>query len=110
MPWDSYLIHNEIFSYNPSALVGYRILLVPVEDVFFFAFQTYNTGLLYVMLTRHLVFPSFLRQVSTIYRALGITFLATLTVAGMFCIWHGDRYTYLGFILAWACPILLLQW
>ncbi|PYH70974.1 Lycopene beta-cyclase [Aspergillus vadensis CBS 113365] len=110
MPWDSYLIRKEIFSYNPSALFGYRILLVPVEDVFFFAFQTYNTGMLYVMLTRHLVFPSFLRQVSTINRALGMTFLVAFTVAGIFCIWHGGRYTYLGFILAWACPVLSLQW
>ncbi|KAK1021913.1 hypothetical protein LTR33_018344, partial [Friedmanniomyces endolithicus] len=52
IPWDSYLIRTNIWSYPPHGVIGLKIVDIPVEEVFFFVIQTYNTSLLYLLLSK----------------------------------------------------------
>ncbi|PLB51387.1 phytoene synthase [Aspergillus steynii IBT 23096] len=110
IPWDSYLVPKQIWTYPPSAVLGFTLFSIPLEEVFFFFIQTYNTSLIYMALTRRLVFPAYLCRSSPIRTAAGSLFISILVLAGFLAIFTGGHYTYLGLILSWACSFLLLQW
>lgn len=112
IPWDSYLIRRKIWTYPQSVIIGPTLLSIPAEEVFFFIIQTYNTSLLYLILSKPLFHPSYLisdNQKPSRWN-LGQSILATLVAAGIFLIWRGKEGTYLGLILAWAGPFALLLW
>ncbi|KAH8424171.1 uncharacterized protein LDX57_001926 [Aspergillus melleus] len=112
IPWDSYLIRTHIWSYAPESVLGYTLYSIPAEEVFFFAIQTYLTSLLYCVLRKPLVLPIYLRECASLSRArgLGQAFLVAAFAAGIaFCYSKGEL-TYMGLILIWVCPVLLLQW
>jgi hypothetical protein len=52
IPWDSYLIRTGIWSYPSHVVAGPTLLDIPLEEVFFFVIQTYNTTLLYLILSK----------------------------------------------------------
>lgn len=114
IPWDSYLIRNKIWSYAPESVVGHTLYSIPIEEVFFFVIQTYLTSLLYCILRKPLVLPVYLRSSSTsrsrLIRQLGQAFLVAAFATGIAFCYSGGKPTYLGLILIWVCPVLLLQW
>ncbi|KAI9038986.1 phytoene synthase [Aspergillus affinis] len=110
IPWDSYLVRNQIWTYPQNAVLGYTLFSIPLEEVFFFVIQTYNTSLIYIVLTRRLVFSAYLCGPSPVWKTAGSVFLSILTLMGVLAMFATGHYTYLGLILSWACPFLLLQW
>jgi lycopene beta-cyclase len=131
-PWDNYLVYRGVWGYGPDrvlATIGY----VPVEEYLFFLFQPLLTGAwTYVLLLRH---PD-PRHSATMPggrvsagdpasdapagiqdllmppagpRALGIAVYALVAVIGLFALtWAAGLY--LGLILVWAAPVLMVQW
>lgn len=92
-------------------MVGLTIWKIPIEEVFFFVIQTYTTSLLYVILTKHLVLPTFLlRRVSELSQKLGSLILVSGLAFASLCVQLGGRFTYLGLILIWAIPVIMFQW
>merc|ERR1711939_1180521 len=82
------------------------------EEVFFFIIQTYNTSLLYLLLSKPVFHPAYLpsqKHHATRWN-LGHAVLAFLVTGGGFLVWRGNEGTYLGLILAWAGPFALLLW
>ncbi|KAJ4373851.1 hypothetical protein N0V83_002590 [Neocucurbitaria cava] len=61
IPWDSYLIRNRIWSYPTHVIVGPKLFEIPLEEVFFFVVQTYNTSLLYLILSKPTFQPVYLQ-------------------------------------------------
>ncbi|RAH60213.1 phytoene synthase [Aspergillus piperis CBS 112811] len=110
IPWDSYLIRARIWTYPPYAILGPRICLIPIEEVFFFVIQTYNTSLAYIILTKRFVMPMYLGPQDALKRNLGIVIIGSCQFLGLASIFQGGRYTYLGLILAWICPFMMMQW
>ncbi|KAI9925095.1 hypothetical protein MW887_006503 [Aspergillus wentii] len=112
IPWDSYLIVNSIWTYPPDAVIGPTLWSIPLEEVFFFIIQTYNTSLLYIMLTKRLVLPMYLGVPKCLNtkRNIGTLTILTGSCLGIAGIYYGEKYTYIGLILAWVCPFMLLQW
>lgn len=113
IPWDSYLIRRKIWTYPPSVIIGPTLFSIPAEEVFFFVIQTYNTTLLYLILSRPLFHPSYLIRKNNIEGSkwrVGQGILGLLVVTGVGLIWKGGEGTYLGLILAWAGPFALLLW
>ncbi|KAM0165960.1 hypothetical protein ACHAQE_002060 [Botrytis cinerea] len=129
IPWDSYLIKRKIWTYPPNVIIGPKLFLIPAEELFFFVIQTYNTSLLYLLLSKpvfhsaylggwecpgekkqkawgSLVPPVSLKSA----RSLGQLILGYLILTGGFLIVQNARGTYLGLILAWAGPFALLLW
>jgi 15-cis-phytoene synthase/lycopene beta-cyclase len=88
-----------------------------LEEVFFFFIQTYNTSLLYLILSKPTFQPAFLRAGSPTspapwrYRKIAgqLLLVGTSLWAWRRVQEHGQG-TYTGLILVWAAPILLLQW
>ncbi len=106
-PWDNYLVANKVWWYGPDrvfAVIGY----VPVEEYMFFILQTFMTGLWSV-----LVFDKFKiseDESKSTMQWIGILFVLISTfVGGVFCLFNTSSF-YLGLILAWATPIVILQY
>jgi lycopene cyclase domain-containing protein len=105
-PWDNYLIATGVWSYGAGstlATIGYA----PVEEYLFIVVQPWLTALW----LSHLSLP---RRWSTPARPLGTRIVATGFAVGLGVVgWRllgTDATFYLGAILAWAAPVLALQW
>jgi len=116
VPWDSYLIKHGIWTYPPNAIIGPRLFAIPIEELFFFIIQTYITAMLYTLLNKPTFHPQFLTNEASAstrmrqIRAAGQFFLGICIAVGAFLVVKGGEGTYLGLILVWACPFLLLTW
>ncbi len=116
LPWDSYLVHLRVWTYPEEALLGPKLWKVPVEELFFFVVQTYMTSMIYILVNKPSFHPQYLtnRTDSSPWtqwaRRLGQSALMVLIATGFYLTRKGGEGTYLGLILAWACPFALLTW
>ncbi|RSL83516.1 hypothetical protein CEP51_004461 [Fusarium floridanum] len=110
IPWDSYLIRHQIWTYPPGAIVGPTLLDIPAEELFFFVIQTFNTSLLYLILSKPAFHPIYLDREHGSHRATGQAVLIGAILYGLSSVHDAKEGTYLGLILIWACPFLLLLW
>jgi lycopene cyclase domain-containing protein len=108
-PWDNYLIQKGGWGYPPNSVlfvVGY----IPIEEYAFFIIQTCQSGLLFV-LTRWITTKVPLAGIEPLPR-LKLTTLSILGGLGLFG-WQiaipGTKTFYLGSILYWTMPVLILQ-
>ncbi|RKF56077.1 Bifunctional lycopene cyclase/phytoene synthase [Erysiphe neolycopersici] len=117
-PWDSYLIRNQIWTYPPNAVLGPKLFLIPIEEVFFFLIQTYITSLLYMIFNKPLFHPTFLVDrgsavAKTEKRLLGRTIqtvLVLLFIAALVALNLSAKGKYLALILLWALPFTFFLW
>lgn len=92
-------------------MAGPTLFAIPLEEVFFFVIQTYNTALLYVMLTKRLVLSTYLQRLpDKQLPIIGTLVILSGVVSGAAGVLSNSRYTYLGLILVWVCPVMMLQW
>lgn len=115
IPWDSYLIRTNVWSYPPNVVTGPKLFDIPLEEVFFFVIQTYNTTLLYLLLSKPTFHPIYLRYEEKgdkwkYYKLAGSLPLAIALKRGVTMVQANKEGTYLGLILVWAAPFLLLLW
>lgn len=54
--------------------------------------------------------PMYLGPQDALKRNLGIVIIGSSQFLGLASLFHGGRYTYLGLILAWICPFMMIQW
>lgn len=109
-PWDNYLVATGVWWYDPALVTGIVIGWVPIEEYTFFIVQPIMAGLLLLWLARRLPLPHTppanrpgLRRV-----ALAAGGLLWLGSAGLLASgWPPG--TYLGLILIWALPPIMLQ-
>ena len=128
IPWDSYLIRANIWSYPPDAILGPTLFSIPAEELFFFVIQTYITSLVYLCLNKANFAPALLpyehgpednrtrgrwgwqQRHETLVKVIGQLALICAIIAGAALIKSGGAGTYLGLIICWAFPFLLLLW
>jgi 15-cis-phytoene synthase/lycopene beta-cyclase len=115
IPWDSYLIRRRIWSYPPDVVVGYTLYDIPAEELFFFVIQTFNTSILYLILNKPTFHPAYLRsekQSTSLrkYLTAGQLLLGLALIASGTAVHHDGVGTYLGLIIGWAGPFMLLLW
>ncbi len=106
-PWDNYLVWRKVWGYGSDRVLG-TIGYVPIEEYLFFILQCILTGLwLYWLLARQ---PDSTQQTaSPLLRVLLMVVGVSLCIAG-FLMLRSPSTVYLGLILAWAAPVLTLQW
>lgn len=110
-PWDNFLIAQGVWRYGPDrvlATIGYA----PVSEYAFFAAQTVLTAL---WLSHLPADPAQADQRSWGLRSRNRERLLAVALAGALFVlgwWflQADPTFYLGAILAWATPVLALQW
>lgn len=113
IPWDSYLIRHNVWTYPPNVIIGPTFLSIPAEELFFFVIQTYITCLLYQLINKPLLHAEYLAPPSWIrsglQRVIQIV-IGYLILVGVWLVSNGGPGTYMGLILVWACPFALLTW
>ena len=110
-PWDNYLVWRGVWEYGTERVIGI-IGYVPVEEYLFFILQPLLAGYSFFLLARRvdLSLPSHAGARGTAAaRWLGAGAYAAAAGAGVLMLFS-DGTLYLGLILAWAAPILALQW
>jgi 15-cis-phytoene synthase/lycopene beta-cyclase len=88
---------------------------IPAEEVFFFVIQTLNTSLLYLILNKPTFHPAYLRSANQSkplrkYLVAGQILLGLALIASAAAVHHDGVGTYLGLIVGWAGPFMLLLW
>lgn len=114
-PWDSYLIRTNIWSYPEDVIIGPKLLDIPLEEAFFFVIQTYNTTLLYLLFSKPVFHPLYLRHETKsdpwkYYKLAGQLGMALMIKKGLNYVQEEKEGMYLGLILIWAIPFLMLLW
>ncbi|GAM82469.1 hypothetical protein ANO11243_004490 [Dothideomycetidae sp. 11243] len=115
IPWDSYLIRTGIWTYPADVIIGPKLLDIPLEEVFFFVIQTYNTSLLYLLFSKAIFHPTYLRCEEKkdkwkYYKMFGQLAMALSFRKALELFKHGGEGTYLALITMWAIPVMLLLW
>ncbi|KAI1800875.1 Squalene/phytoene synthase-domain-containing protein [Daldinia bambusicola] len=116
LPWDSYLIRHGIWTYPPDAIAGPCLFGIPLEELFFFVIQTYITSMLYILLNKPVLHAQYLTNrndsspKSRRIRAVGQIILVGCIITSISLVKTGGPGTYLGLVLIWACPVVLLTW
>ncbi|CAK3775303.1 Bifunctional lycopene cyclase phytoene synthase [Lecanosticta acicola] len=118
IPWDSYLIRHNVWSYPPNVIIGPTLFDIPLEEVFFFVIQTFNTTLLYLIASKPVLKETYLLREGKDregkkwkYIKLGGQLVMALALKqGIGFLKDQSKNTYLGLILVWALPFLLLLW
>lgn len=107
-PWDNYLVWRGVWGYGGDRVLA-TLGWVPVEEYAFFLLQPVLTGLfLYALLGRRAPPEAAPRGVSAAGAGPAVAWLLA-AVAGVLML-RADATTYLGLILAWACPVVAAQW
>jgi len=104
-PWDNYLIHRGVWTYGDRHVIG-TLWLAPVEEYAFVAAQTVVTGLWVQRISGP---PDATFRPKRRDAAVGVVAGLVVTGAGLACLGATSTF-YLGAILAWAGPVLAMQW
>jgi lycopene cyclase domain-containing protein len=110
-PWDNYLVANGIWGYGERRVLG-TIGWVPIEEYAFFILQPLLTGMvLYVFLLRILESG---QPPPAVARPARVRFWGTIPLLAMgaegVLLLASEPGTYMGLILIWSAPVLLLLW
>lgn len=105
-PWDNYLIGRGVWSYG-EGVVAVRFWRAPLGEYLFFVVQPVITALWLFQFHEGVDRPL---AVSPGRRVFGA--LAGLAIGGIgaWLFFADDRTLYLGALLAWAGPVLAIQW
>ena len=108
-PWDNYLVATNVWSYDPELVWGITLGYVPLEEYLFFILQTVMVGLWLLILMRRLPPGGEVPQPGRVRAASlgGALVLWLLSVGLLAADWQPARY--LGLLLAWALPPVMLQ-
>jgi lycopene cyclase domain-containing protein len=109
-PWDNYLVARGVWWYGEGTVAA-RIWHAPAGEYLFIVLQTVVAALwLYFVLDRTVrTVPFRLADVGRGERVWGAVAGATVGLVGL-ALLRGTETYYLGAILAWAGPVLALQW
>jgi len=104
-PWDNYLVGRGVWTYGDGRVVA-TLWLAPLEEYAFVAMQTVVAGL-WAQRVAAAADASFVPRVRN--AAVGVAAGLGVATAGVLALGTAATF-YLGAILAWAGPVLALQW
>jgi lycopene cyclase domain-containing protein len=107
-PWDNYLISRGVWWYGDGAVAG-RLWLAPIEEYLFILLQPVVVALWLAVVSVAFGWPSDPGPMTVADRSLGVLAGLSVGTAGLAMLLYRPTY-YMGAILAWAGPVLALQW
>ncbi|WP_323674412.1 lycopene cyclase domain-containing protein [Halorubellus sp. PRR65] len=105
-PWDNYLVARGVWTYGEGTVLA-RLWWAPVEEYAFFVLQSVLAALWVGSLGFADVADA---TVSRRQRVAGALAAGAVTALGLAWTLQGGQTLYLGAILAWAGPVLAVQW
>lgn len=106
-PWDNYLIMTHVWSYEEHRVIG-KIGYVPIEEYAFFVLQSFLSGFWCYFVQRRIGIKT-TQALSRFGSVFILILLSGLWVWSWFLLFQ-ENSRYLGLILVWAVPIMILQW
>ena len=108
-PWDNYLVANRVWYYDPDKIIGLTLGWVPIEEYLFFLAQTLATGLwLRFLLVREKPEKGYDIRFKNRWIVILIPFsIFLISLYWLIIGWMPGSY--LGLILSWAIPPILIQ-
>jgi lycopene beta-cyclase len=108
--WDNYLVASRVWSYDPKLVTGLTIGWVPIEEYTFFVLQPFLTGSWMQYLARRFPVDSSPYDPNPTPRLLATGALGLVWAASLSMLFRGvPSQKYLGLILGWALPPIMLQ-
>ncbi len=109
-PWDNYLLAQKVWWYGPDRIL-FTIGYVPIEEYTFFLVQPIMTGLWTFLILNHTLKlkpadPK--NKILKLMKFFGLLLILGVLIYGVQALFY-ERSFYMGLILAWATPIVLLQ-
>jgi lycopene cyclase domain-containing protein len=108
-PWDNYLISRGVWDSPEERILG-RWGYVPIEEYAFFVLMPLLNGVTLLILLRLGVGVDGSCYLPRHRLRMGAMFVTALVMAGGFIALMFPRGTYLGMIVVWFTPPLLIQW
>jgi lycopene cyclase domain-containing protein len=105
-PWDNYLVKTGVWIYGEDRIIG-TIGYVPIEEYCFFVLQTILSGLICFLLQKQI--PLIKKNQKIKLNKIVMIGYAFFFFVGVVCLYF-EKTRYLGLILSWAMPVILLQW
>lgn len=107
-PWDNYLVKTGVWTYEDKNIL-FRIGYVPFEEYLFFVLQSLMTGFWCLfILERHQL--KYEKPNTSLFAQHMVTLILITTIIASLYFLNNDHTKYLGLILVWATPVVLLQW
>lgn len=107
-PWDNYLIHRGVWWYGEGTVAG-RLWLAPIEEYLFILLLPIVATLWLAIVSTSFEWPDDAITMTVPDRSLGVLAGIAVGMAGLVMLTRDATY-YMGAILAWAGPVLALQW
>ncbi|NBB78707.1 MAG: lycopene cyclase domain-containing protein [Verrucomicrobia bacterium] len=110
-PWDNYLIATGVWD-SPSDRILFRVGYVPIEEYAFFVLMPILNGAIISFLLNDGRLPltkSTCREKQT-WQRIVLFFLGALSLLGGWGLLQNPDGVYLGLILIWFTPPLMIQW
>jgi lycopene cyclase domain-containing protein len=108
-PWDNFLIASGVWDSPSDRIIG-RVFYVPIEEyAFFILMPLFNGAIVYLLLGRSPE-TAVTWRLPQMRMRMGAALLAGLLFCGGLYALRFDGGTYLGRILVWFSPPLLIQW
>lgn len=108
-PWDNYLVYSGVWGYNPQRILHGRIGYVPLAEYAFFSLQTVLCSLIWLVVFSQRTGLRMEHPPSCTRSKWHHAAIASMALFGLFCTYE-PRGTYLGLMMMWASPPLMLQW
>lgn len=107
--WDNYLVATGVWYYDVALVSGIIIWYVPIEEYTFFVLQPIMIGLFCFWIMRHM--PINKKMANQLHlRILSAAFVGILWIGSVAILASGWKpATYLGLLLVWALPPIILQ-
>ena len=108
-PWDNYLVARGVWYYNPAQVSGVLLGYVPLEEYTFFVLEAVLIGVWWqILITRLDSARRFVDSASLrLWSSLAVAVLFGLSLIPLVLDWKPG--TYLGLIMIWALPPIMLQ-
>jgi lycopene cyclase domain-containing protein len=108
--WDNYLVATGVWYYHPERVTGLTLGWVPIEEYTFFVLQSLLAGFWLIYLAKRIKInatnpPS--RVILRVVSFLAFGFILAGAIGLLMSGW--DPGTYLGLILVWAIPPIMIQ-
>jgi lycopene beta-cyclase len=110
-PWDNYLVATRVWWYDPKLVTGITFGWVPLEEYCFFVLQSFLTGLWTLWWAKRVAVEDYTPYQPSLGKrlaatgALGVVWAGA--VASLFA--KQSRNNYMGLMLAWALPPIMIQ-
>lgn len=111
-PWDNYLVAQDIWSYDPSKVIGIIIGFVPIEEYSFFILETLFVSFIFYMNFNNMFDRELIDSHPNGSTTKFITF-SSMTIIWFLCLitfsFQLNNLMYLNLLLLWAIPPILIQ-